>query len=97
MSTKTERHTLELSPGRAVIVDVTETPTSVRITISGARAELSEVPRLSKFMWPIVSRYEDDTRPIDMDGAHGREGVRLLTLGPTTWLTVPMDRPKANA
>lgn len=97
MSTRTERHELSLSHGRVFRVDLTEAPDYVRVTISGARAKPKEVRRIATFLWPLLSRFETDTRPIDIDGAHGVPGRRLLTLGYGLIAHVPLDRPRTHA
>ena len=78
-------------------VDLTEAPDYVRVTISGDRARPKEISRVARFLLPLLSRYETDTRPLDIDGAHGVPGRRLLTLGVGMVFHVPLDHPRTHA
>lgn len=94
---KTERHRLVLSDRQEITVDVTETDEAVYLFIGGAKADPRDVPRLAALLWPIVSRYEHDSRPIEMDGPHAQD-ARLLTLAPGLLAIEPLPvRPRANA
>lgn len=100
--TSTITHTLPLKLGRVFRVDVTETPTTVFIHVGGDRPRPSERAAVEKFMWPIVNRFEEDDRPIEIDGSRNRgPACRLYTLGRNRHSVVvgvsEVPRPRPNA
>ncbi len=102
MSSSTAVHVLQLKLGRAFRVEITETADVVYINFGGDKPRASDEAAITEFLWPIFCKYEDDDRPIDLDGAHTRGGAgRLHTLGRTDDAVVlgivRIPRPRANA
>ena len=78
----TERFACKLDGGRVFTVDLTETPGEVFLLFGGAAPSARDSQKIAELLWPILYRYEHDTRPIRMEGRKPGDGVRLLTLGP---------------
>lgn len=98
----TLRYTLPLKPDRVFACTVTETPETVFVHLSGDKPHLSEMPAVGLFLWPILRRYEQDERPMEIDGAHNPRGAcRLSTIGRedgslrVAITEVPRPRPNA--
>ncbi len=65
----TTKHALKLSAG-PMLVTVTETPSGVFFAFDGVKPKDSELPKVSRFLWPLVDAYRDDTRPIEISGVN---------------------------
>jgi hypothetical protein len=83
------KHTLQLVAG-PMHVTVTESADDVRLEITGAYPVGFERNKVTRFLAPIISRYEDDPRRLSV-GGRGCDFVGHVTavpgLGAVGWTT----------
>jgi hypothetical protein len=65
----TTTHTLQFTAGR-LTVTFTETPEAVFVGLTGARARGCELPKLRRFLAPLLDAYRDDPRRLEISGEH---------------------------
>jgi len=81
MASTTTVHVLRLKLGRVLRLEITETDDAVYIHWSGDKPRPSDRKAVFAFMGPLVVKYENDNRPIELDSVHNTgPAARLLTL-----------------
>jgi hypothetical protein len=68
ITSRTLSETLNLADG-VLTVTVTETSDRVFVSLSGA-PRVEEAPKLERFLFPLLMRYEHDARPMEISGRH---------------------------
>lgn len=78
-------HTLQLVAG-PFRVAITEAPEAVYFGITGAKPLGFERRKVSAFIFPLVDRYRDDSRRMEVSGQHCDLTGHINPLGGNAWV-----------
>lgn len=83
-------HVLRLAGGD-LRVRITEAPDAIYLAIDGAKPGDADEPALLAFLAPIIDRYRDDPRRLEMSGAHADYTGHVVPAADGVWagFTVP--------
>lgn len=78
-------HVLRLAAGE-LRVRITEAPDAIFIAIDGAKLGADDEPALVAFLAPIIDRFRDDPRRMEISGAHADYTGHVVPAAGGAWV-----------